>query len=153
MTALYFAYGANMNLGEMDRRCPGAESLGPARLEGFRFLINERGVATIAGAPGRVVHGGLWNLTEEHFETLDRFEGVRHGHYARLLVDVRRDGAEPVRVQVYQDLRHAPGPPRPGYLERVIEGARQHGLPASYIDELDRWLDGSAPELRTRDTQ
>ena len=41
---LYFAYGMNTNLGEMARRCPGAVSLGHARLidHVFRFAFHAK---------------------------------------------------------------------------------------------------------------
>src|SRR5262249_53263891 len=32
-----------------------------------------------------------------------------------------------------------PGPPRPGYLPRIIDGAVHHGLPQRWIDFLRRW--------------
>ena len=40
---LYYAYGSNMDMTQMETRCPDAEFIGLATLPQYRFLINERG--------------------------------------------------------------------------------------------------------------
>lgn len=45
----------------------------------------------------------------------------------------------PTTAWVYIDHRITPGPPRPEYLNRVIDGALHHGLPQRWIDFLHRW--------------
>jgi gamma-glutamylcyclotransferase len=44
---LYFAYGSNLWLNQMSTRCPSAQYLGVARLDGYTWMINERGYANI----------------------------------------------------------------------------------------------------------
>ena len=65
---LYFAYGSNINLEQMAVRCPAAQVVGPAVLDGYELLFrgNRRGagVATIEPLPGSQVHGLLWKLTD-----------------------------------------------------------------------------------------
>ena len=36
---LYVAYGSNINIGQMQRRCPDAEVIGKSVLEGYRLLF------------------------------------------------------------------------------------------------------------------
>lgn len=36
---LYFAYGSNLNLDQMARRCPDAEPVGRVRLDGYRLAF------------------------------------------------------------------------------------------------------------------
>jgi phage replication-related protein YjqB (UPF0714/DUF867 family) len=45
----------------------------------------------------------------------------------------------PTEAWVYIDHRIEPGPPRPGYLERIVDGAIHHGLPHRWIEFLRRW--------------
>ncbi len=45
----------------------------------------------------------------------------------------------PAEAWVYIDHRLRPGAPRPGYLERVIDGARHHRLPHHWIEFLHGW--------------
>ena len=46
---LYFAYGANMERAAMEKRCPGAQPLGPALLRGWRYVIAQ-GYGSVAPA-------------------------------------------------------------------------------------------------------
>ena len=100
-----------------------------------------------------VVLGVLWECTEEHLTTLDRFEGVAEGRYYRARVSVSPldseggvdsalvDSALAESALVYIDPVTEAGPPRPGYLERVIHGAREHHLPGAYVSgTLEPWL-------------
>ena len=76
---LYFAYGSNINLEQMAVRCPAAQVVGPAVLDGYELLFrgNRRGtgVATIEPLAGSQVHGLLWMLTPECERSLDVYEG------------------------------------------------------------------------------
>ena len=46
---LYFAYGSNINLEQMAVRCPAAQVVGPAVLDGYELLFrgNRRGTASL----------------------------------------------------------------------------------------------------------
>ena len=56
---LYFAYGSNINLGQMEYRCPDASVVGPVVLEGWELLFRRGGFATIAPKEGEQVQGLL----------------------------------------------------------------------------------------------
>jgi gamma-glutamylcyclotransferase len=47
---LYFAYGSNLWLNQMSTRCPSAQYLGVARLDGYTWMINERGYANVVSS-------------------------------------------------------------------------------------------------------
>ena len=49
---LYFAYGANMNVAAMAKRCPRSKPLGVARLMRHGFVILDSGFASVVRAPG-----------------------------------------------------------------------------------------------------
>ncbi|BBY56621.1 hypothetical protein MKOR_38720 [Mycolicibacillus koreensis] len=137
----YFAYGSNLCVHQMARRCPGACAPRPALLADHDWLINQRGVATVAPRPGRAVHGVLWQLTDTDLAALDRAESVP-AHYRRERLPVHTD-AGIVEAWVYLDHRVNPGPPRPGYLERILDGARHHGLPPDWVTFLHGWHAGA----------
>ncbi|EHI11496.1 poly-gamma-glutamate hydrolase family protein [Mycolicibacterium thermoresistibile] len=133
----YFAYGSNLCVQQMARRCPGACDPRPAVLPDHDWLINQRGVATVEPSTGARVHGVLWHVTDTDLATLDSAEGVPVRYRRdRLTVQLGDGGAE---AWVYIDHRVEPGPPRPGYLERIIDGALHHGLPQRWIGFLQRW--------------
>ena len=133
----YFAYGSNLCARQMAQRCPDAVDPQPATLADHDWLINERGVATVEPFVGSEVHGVLWHLSDRDLATLDSAEGVPV-RYRRDRLTVRTEHGSSA-AWVYIDHRVEPGPPRPGYLERILDGARHHGLPRRWIDFLERW--------------
>jgi phage replication-related protein YjqB (UPF0714/DUF867 family) len=133
----YFAYGSNVCVEQMAQRCPDAGDPRPAVLSDHDWLINERGVATVEPATGNVVHGVLWRLSDDDLATLDSAEGVPV-RYRRDRLTVHTDDG-PKHAWVYIDHRVTPGPPRPGYLPKIINGAVHHGLPHTWIQFLHRW--------------
>ena len=91
---LYFAYGSNINLGQMEQRCPGARIVGPVTLENYELRFRGHGFATIAPKENCSVHGLLWKLTPACEQALDRYEGYPR-HYTKEPVTVRTaDGRE-----------------------------------------------------------
>ncbi len=134
---IYFAYGSNLSVQQMAQRCPEATDPQRATLADHDWLINERGVATVEPFAGSEVHGVVWRVSDHDLATLDSAEGVP-ARYRRDRLTVRtEDGPSP--AWVYIDHRVEPGPPRPGYLERILDGARHHGLPHRWIQFLERW--------------
>ena len=80
---LYFAYGMNTNRAEMAHRCPGALSLGHARLVDriFRFATH----ADVVKCRGSYVDGVLWTIDDFHLSALDRLEGYPYYYKRRRL--------------------------------------------------------------------
>lgn len=120
-------------------RCPQSRVLGPATLAHHRFFITARGYASIEARTGSRVHGVLAELTEADEDSLDYFEGVRHFIYRKeSMMVVGWTGSE-VAALVYVDNETAHGRPKPGYLERVLRGARHYGLPPDAVREIEAW--------------
>jgi phage replication-related protein YjqB (UPF0714/DUF867 family) len=150
----YFAYGSNLCVRQMALRCPDAADPRPAVLSDHDWLINQRGVATVEPFAGSQVHGVLWLLSDDDLAMLDGAEGAPVRYRRDRLIVHTDDGPSP--AWVYIDHRVTPGPPRPGYLPRIIDGALHHGLPQRWIDFLRRWdparwprpvsMNGSGPQ-------
>jgi gamma-glutamylcyclotransferase (GGCT)/AIG2-like uncharacterized protein YtfP len=138
---LYFAYGANMDVGAMAQRCPGAKPLGVARLPRHRFIITRDGFASVVRDPRSVVHGVLWDLALSHVRTLDTFEAVDRGLYVKISQPVIA-AAGPRRALIYVGSSAAVGAPLPGYLESVLASAENWSLPVAYRQEMARFLSG-----------
>ena len=144
-TIPYFAYGSNMNFVQMASRCPGAVFVGPAFLPGYRFHIYADGYATVLPDAKGGVWGGYWKVDGGHLDELDRYEGVPQGCYYRLEKEISilaRETGQGDRQTgwVYFSTETETGMPRPGYMEGVIEGARDCGLPVEYLPILQQWL-------------
>jgi len=135
---LHFAYGSNMSRSLMHARCPQAEALGIATLAGWRFVITPDGVGSIAPQSGAIVHGVLWRLTPRDLAAVNAYESLDSGLYLRRLLTVRRGDARATAL-VYIARRRGEGTPRPGYINVVVEAARDWELPEPYIRSLRRW--------------
>lgn len=88
--ALYFAYGSNLNLDQMSRRCPAASPMATVTLRDYKltFCGNGRaGVANVEPDAGSCVVGGLWRITPSCLDALDIYEGYPR-LYDRVAVDV-----------------------------------------------------------------
>ena len=81
MSKLYLAYGSNLNLNQMERRCPGAELLGYTYLQDTRLVF--RGSKTgsylsiepaLENAP-RKVPCGVFRISKNDERALDIYEG------------------------------------------------------------------------------
>lgn len=139
-STLYFAYGSNINLDQMARRCPAAEVIGPVVLEDYELLFRgnsmNNGVATIAPRKGSQVHGLLWEITPVCEQSLDRYESYPT-LYEKEQVTVRTKDGQEVSVMAYVmtdgELWRSPTMPSETYYHGIEEGFRQNGLPVSAL--------------------
>ena len=74
---LYFAYGSNINLDQMQYRCPDATVYGQAVLDNYDLRFRGSGVATVEPKEGACVYGLLWELTDKCEASLDRYRPIR----------------------------------------------------------------------------
>ena len=131
---LYFAYGANMDVAAMARRCPSSRPIGLARLPRHRWIISADGYATVLRDPRREVVGLLWDLALSDAPALDRFEDVPRLYRKVTQPVIAAAGIR--RALVYLGRSAEPGRPRPGYLEDVLRAAEAAGLPKARLDEM-----------------
>jgi len=73
----YAAYGSNMNIEQMEKRCPKAKVIGEGELLGYKltFRGGRGGVANVERSSQKRVPIVLWAITEECERALDRYEG------------------------------------------------------------------------------
>lgn len=138
---LYFAYGSNMNLDQMEFRCPEARVTGTVRLEDFRLAFcgnaSGCGVATILPEKGSHVDGVLWEITSECERNLDRYEGYPN-LYDKEMVCVKDKAGMEMEVMVYtinSPYKERPSSPSRLYLNGIVEGCRQNGIRLGNIRE------------------
>ena len=141
---LYFAYGSNLNLPQMARRCPGHVVVGRATLAYYTLVFPRTykswngGVAGIVPTPGGVVEGAVYDLDETHMAALDEYEGVADNHYTRASVRVKLPDARAVDAITYFATPEPGHPFKPSrrYMQTIIDGAMSHNIPATYIKSL-----------------
>ncbi len=139
---LYFAYGSNMDVEAMSRRCPRSKPVGLARLERHRLAVMREGWLTAVRTPRAAVHGLLWDLALADVPALDRYEGVPKRLYDKVVQPVIAAGGAK-RALVYFGANAGPGAAKADYLAGVVAAARALGLPAEGVAALEALALGS----------
>ena len=140
---LYFAYGSNMDFGQMRKRCPSAITITTAKLPDHRLAFTrfaERrggGVADIVPCQGDAVEGVIYEISEQDTARLDNYEGVAENYYKRLQVMATLPAGEVIEVFAYKASEQGLFQPSEAYMRHLITGAKYHGLSAEYIAMLE----------------
>lgn len=149
--AFYWAYGSNLNVKQMRKRCPGAQPAGAFVVKGARLVF--RGVADVVVEEGSFCAGGLWKITPRCERELDAYEGVGSGLYLKKYFKVRR--SKHVYKCLFYQMRGERGvvPPGQHYLDSIVQGYRDFDLDLDLLDVAVQEAWGNkkmTPRLRER---
>ena len=148
----------------MLQRCPKSEYMGIARLNGYRWIINDRGYANVVEnkadlaekrSASNEVWGLVYRLQPDDEAGLDINEGVPVAYTKEdLLVEFwpardsgkmapdMQDNPQEVKMLVYVDRKRVrPDKPRKEYIYRMnlgIKDALKEGMPREYVDGVMR---------------
>ena len=127
---LYAAYGSNLNLGQMARRCPTARVLGASELKDHELLFRGArwgSVATVEPCEGASVPVLVWEITPEDEKTLDYYEGFPFLYGKKTVELLLRE--KTVRAMVYvMTSGRLLGQPGENYFTAILEGYRTAGF-------------------------
>ena len=138
MTIYNFAYGSNINLEQMQRRCPGAIPVGPAVLSGWKLSFAGKSriwggaVATVKRKSGVCTAGVVYRVTPADLDRLDRFEGYPFV-YNRRKLKVKILGNTWVKAFVYIHQDKLQGCPTLAYLKTIARGYERYGLDLAHL--------------------
>lgn len=131
----YIAYGSNLNLEQMAKRCPTAEVAQATYLKNWRLMFRGKGtaVATIEKYQGGKVPVLIWRLQPVDEYNLDIYEGYPH-LYRKEMLKVTVDGKR-VRVMVYimNERLHPYGTPSRSYFDTIRQGYKDSGFDAKIL--------------------
>jgi hypothetical protein len=150
---LYFAYGSNLSIRAMRRRCPRAVPLGKFALGNSKLVF--RGVADCPFEQGSKCWGGVWRITDRCEAALDRYEGWHPdqlGSYRKEFVPLRfADGREDT-LMFYQMNSDGIFPPSEYYLDTLRDGYRDFKLPMSHLRAAlkDAWENKNPSHLERK---
>lgn len=85
----YIAYGSNLNIQQMQARCPRAQIVGTSEIEGYRLMFKGSmtgSYLTIKPEDGCSVPVGVWEVTDADERALDRYEGFPNFYYKKEFV-------------------------------------------------------------------
>lgn len=125
----YIAYGANLNVSQMRKRCPTAKLMGTAMLKDYQLLF--RGAATIVPNFGRSVPIAIWELDKQCERTLDQYEGFPKC-YSKKTLPVELNG-QIIMAFAYVMNVGEPMLPNKAYFEAIKTGYSTMRLPIQYL--------------------
>ncbi|MDR3502950.1 MAG: gamma-glutamylcyclotransferase [Legionella sp.] len=124
---LYFAYGSNLNIEQMVKRCPDSMPIKRLKIDDFRLVF--RGVADIEYQQGASVEGALWEISQADEDVLDRYEGVDLYLYSKEYFDY--NGEE---VLCYTMNENGIMPPNDYYAHVIRVGFNDFDIPHDTLD-------------------
>lgn len=140
----YFGYGSNMN----SRVFQGRRAMRPTKIEravlkDYRLVFNQPGVpwlepsfANIEPAAGEYIEGVLYEITEDEMHRLDLSEGGGAYDVVTSIVEGEVSGS----VEAHTFMTHAVADgllPSHRYMRLLIDGARERGLSAEWVQKLE----------------
>lgn len=143
MSKYYIAYGSNLNINQMKRRCPTARVIGTGFIEDYELLFKGSktgGYLTIEKAEGKSLPVAIWKVTEFDEQALDRYEGYPTFYYkADVEIDIKgiKTGKE-YRKKAFVYIMHEDrdvGMPSKYYVMTCLEGYKTFGFSPKYLED------------------
>lgn len=82
----YIAYGSNLSIRQMQRRCPDAKIMGTAVIPDYQLLFKgskSGAYLTIEPKAGASVPVAIWKVSPTDEQSLDRYEGYPNFYYKK----------------------------------------------------------------------
>ncbi len=140
----YFAYCTLLDTEEMRKFCPTASPTVVAHLSGYRVAFAHYGPEETGGgcnldeAPGHLIHGLVYELSDEEYDELDRISGVDRGYYKRVEFTVTDNDDRRIKASTYvMPNPGEPFQPTTTYTRPILAGAAALDLPSDYQAELN----------------
>jgi len=90
-----------------------------------------------SGSPADVVHGALFHIANSDRPALDRAEGLGNG-YDAFEISVETDSGKVSALTYLATRKNAALKPLTWYMQHVLHGARECGLPDAYVAAIER---------------
>lgn len=143
MKRYYAAYGSNLNIPQMLRRCPSSRIIGTSEIPDYRLMYKgskSGAYLTIEKAEGCSVPVGVWEVDDEDELALDHYEGYPSFYYkAELKLPITGICSGKVRTRrlfvyiMHEDRELAI--PSLTYVRVCREGYKAFGFDEAVLDE------------------
>jgi gamma-glutamylcyclotransferase len=145
-TQLYFCYGDEMNSERIRSICDNPVFLGIARLPDYRLVFVghskkwDGADEALVNSPGSEVWGAVYQLGFTDGDSLDLRKDIRlngTGQRFHYPAEVYAPDGSPYSILFYQKAELGePKMPSTEYLEFIVAGTVERGLPTAYVEEL-----------------
>ena len=131
---LYISYGSNMNLSQMDYRCPNSYVVCNGKLKGWKLVFNVHADIIKTDDCNDFVPVVVWNIADNDWKNLDLYEGYP-SYYIKETVNVILDNGKNEKAIVYVMADNRKGICRPtkNYFECIETGYIENGIDVKYL--------------------
>ena len=141
----HFGYGSNLSFEWLKKKLiPNAKFVMKGYLPNFEVQFpywseeDQGGYSGIMEVPGELVHGALYEVTEQELITLDNMEGVYKDRYKRMTYLVLGEDGKFHPADLFRVIDpEGPFPPSRSYLDIMIKGARDLELEPEFIKRIE----------------
>lgn len=141
---LYLAYGSNINLEQMARRCPNSKVIGTAMIPDYELEF--RGVATIVPKKGAEVPVLMWEIDQQDELNLNSYEGFPR-LYRKEIFEMEVNGKIREGMAYLMNYKGI-APPTAQYYNGIKKGYEDNGMDTKYLhDALVRSVEYQQEEL------
>ncbi len=147
---LHFGYGSNLQMSFLKDLLPSAEFRMKAYIPNYEIQFNfwsqtqKAGISNIMDAPGKMVHGALFDVPEEELKALDIKEDVYIGDYVRRTFVVMGEDGNWYDADLYQVIDpKGPFKPSQNYVKGMLVGAKELNLDPSYLKSIENFYQES----------
>lgn len=137
MKKFYLAYGSNLNVKQMQFRCPDARIVGIAEIPNYQLLFKGSKTGsylTIEPKQGCTVPAAVWSVSERDELALDRYEGYPHFYYkTELELPLAETGKKLTAFVYIMHEERKLGIPTSAYIRTCVDGYRQFGFDLKHL--------------------
>ncbi|MBW9268288.1 MAG: gamma-glutamylcyclotransferase [Candidatus Thiodiazotropha sp. (ex. Lucinisca nassula)] len=142
---LYFAYGSNMSSRRLRERVPSAQLRFTATLEAHQLCFHKRSRDGSAKCDALETHnpqhrviGVVFEIAQTEKTKLDWHEGLGNGYEEKQVTLLTGSADSLTAFTYYATHIDSLSKPYSWYKHHVLRGAREHQLPATYLDRIER---------------
>ena len=139
MKKFYLAYGSNLNVKQMQFRCPDARIVGTAEIPNYQLLFKGSKTGsylTIEPKQGCTVPAAVWSVSERNELALDRYEGYPHFYYkTELELPLAETGKKLTAFVYIMHEERKLGIPTSAYIRTCVDGYRQFGFDLKHLQK------------------
>ena len=139
----YIAYGSNLNIRQMQMRCPSARIIGTSEIPDYELLFKgskSGSYLTIEPKEGSRVPVAAWEVSAEDELALDRYEGFPTFYYKKeMLLPIKGIRSGKIRLRnIFVYIMHEDRPfgvPSNFYMRTCLSGYKSFGFDSRYLAE------------------
>jgi gamma-glutamylcyclotransferase (GGCT)/AIG2-like uncharacterized protein YtfP len=151
----YFAYGSNMSIARLRHRVGAVERIGLFRLNYHDLRFHKTGKdgsgkcnAFETGDPAHLLWGAVFDIDAGMKPELDHAEGLGVGYEEKRVIVTGESGVKLEAFSYYATSIDESLRPYSWYLNHVVIGARESGVPVGYLERLQSVKSIGDPDVR-----